>query len=325
MKKYPLLLRPVSKEIMWGGNILKREYNKTAPFENIAESWELTVRENEMCVIANGEYADMTLGEYIDADKAGILGTNIEKYDRFPLLIKFIDANDKLSIQVHPDNEYSLTNENELGKTEMWYIMAAEAGAKLVYGLKDGCSLNEFRQAVADGKTEEMLNFVDVHPGEVYFIPSGQVHAIGAGILIAEIQQNSNVTYRVYDYNRRQADGSLRQLHTEKALDVIKLRSTEEIDEIRFALPDNAEGCELLCSCEYFTSRKYVTDADSTAILYADDKSFISLLVLDADSADISMDGTEYRIKKGESYFIPAGAGNISISGKAEVIASVIN
>ncbi len=325
MKKYPLLLRPVSKEIMWGGNILKREYNKTAPFENIAESWELTVRDNEMCVIANGDCADMTLGEYIDADKVGVLGTNIAKYDRFPLLIKFIDANDKLSIQVHPDNEYSLANENELGKTEMWYIMAAEEGAKLVYGLKDGCTLDEFRQAVADGKTEDMLNFVDVHPGEVYFIPSGQVHAIGAGILIAEIQQNSNVTYRVYDYNRRQADGSLRQLHTEKALDVIKLRSTAEIDEIRFELPDAEKGCELLCSCEYFTSRKYVTCAECTANLHADDKSFISILVLDADGAEIAMNGIAYCIAKGESYFIPAGSGDISISGKAEVIATVIN
>lgn len=325
MKKYPLLLRPVSKEIMWGGNLLKREYNKTAPFENIAESWELTVRENEMCVIANGEYTGMKLGDYISHKKADILGTNISKYDRFPLLIKFIDANDRLSIQVHPDNEYSLGNENELGKTEMWYIMAAEPGAKLVYGLKEGCTLDDFRQAVADGKTEEMLNFVDVHPGEVYFIPSGQVHAIGAGILIAEIQQNSNVTYRVYDYNRRQADGSLRQLHTEKALDVIKLRTTEEIDAIRFALPDKETGCELLCSCEYFTSRKYVTDSKNVAVLHADEKSFVSLLVLDSDGADIEMGHNVFPIHKGESYFIPASSGEFKISGQAETIVTVIN
>lgn len=324
MNRYPLLMRPVSKQIMWGGDLLKREYNKTAPFDKIAESWELTVREDEVCVIANGEYTGMTMDKLI-AEHKSVLGTNCAKYDRFPLLIKFIDAADRLSIQVHPDNEYSLANEGELGKTEMWYIMDCEPGAKLVYGLKDGCTIADFAQAVEEGRTEDMMNYVDVKPGDVYFIPAGQVHAIGAGILIAEIQQNSNITYRVFDYNRRQADGSLRELHTKKAIDVIKLRSTAEIDEIRYSNGDTEACTELLCACEYFTSRKYSTDSENVAVLHVDDKSFVSLLVLDADGAEIEMGDTITAIHKGESYFIPAGSGEVKISGKAETIATLVN
>ncbi len=329
MKKYPLLLRPVSKEIIWGGDRLRREYNKTAPFEKIAESWELTVREKEMCVIADGEYAGIALGDYIDAARRSVLGLCGARYDRFPLLIKFIDAADRLSIQVHPDNEYSLANEGELGKTEMWYIMAAEPGAQLVYGLREGCTVPEFAAAVAEGRTEEELNFIDVHPGEVYFIPSGQVHAIGAGILIAEIQQNSNITYRVYDYNRPGADGKPRELHTAKAIDVIKLRTPEEIDEIRFALPCRfrpSDTCEILASCEYFTVVKYKTAPGSTALYDSTDRSFASLLVLDAgEDAELEWGDEVYPLHKGESWFIPAGTGEMQIAGAAECILSEVN
>ncbi len=322
MKKYPYLLRPVSKEIMWGGDLLKKQYNKTAPFDKIAESWELTVRGDDTCVIANGEYTGVSLGKFI-AEHKSVLGSNCSKYDRFPLLIKFIDAADRLSIQVHPDDEYSLANEGELGKTEMWYIMACEPGAKLVYGLKEGCTIEDFAAAVADGKTEDMLNSVDVHPGEVYFIPSGQVHAIGAGILIAEIQQNSNITYRVYDYNRRQADGSLRQLHTEKAIEVIKIRNTAEVDEIRYAVKDNEDCTELLCSCEYFTSRKYVTDSENVAVLHIDDKSFVSLLVTKGEGT-VECNNSVVEIASGDSIFIPANAGKTVLNGSFEVLVSTL-
>lgn len=324
MKKYPMLMRPVSKEIIWGGDKLKREYNKTAPFEKLAESWELSVRSNEMCIIDNGEYAGVEVGAFIGRSPISVMGTNSEKYDRFPLLIKFIDANDKLSIQVHPDNEYSLEHEGELGKTEMWYIIDAEPGAKLVYGLTDGCTVDELADAVKNGKTEDKMLYTEVKPGDVYFIPSGQVHAIGAGILIAEIQQNSNITYRVYDYERRQADGSLRQLHTEKALDVIKVRSEKEIDAIRFSVPCESTG-EVLCSCEYFTSVKYKSTTGAPIGLTADEKSFVSILVINASDAVIISDGYTFPIEKGESYFIPAGTGEIVIDGDAEIIATTIN
>lgn len=325
MKKYAMKLRPVSKEILWGGTRLKDEYGKTAPFEKIAESWELTVRENEMCVIDNGEYAGMPLGAYLALNPKETMGSACLKYDRFPLLIKFIDAADRLSIQVHPDNEYALEHEGELGKTEMWYIMAAEPGARLVYGLREGCSLDNFARAVEEGRTEEELGFLDVHAGEVYFIPSGQVHAIGAGILIAEIQQNSNITYRVYDYGRLGTDGKPRQLHTAKALDVIKLRTRDEIDAIRFAVPDSASDCELLCSCEYFTSRKYVTEPGSVAVLNVDDTSFASLLILNADDALLTTQEEVIPLHRGDSLFLPAGSGEVTVSGGAEVILSKVN
>ena len=326
VNKYPLLLRPVPKEIIWGGDRLRREYGKTAPFEKIAESWELTVREKEMCVIAGGEYAGMTLGEYIASGRRSILGQNGAKYDRFPLLIKFIDAADRLSIQVHPDDEYGLSREGELGKTEMWVILAAEEGAQLVYGLKPGVTTDDFRKAVAENRTEDCLNFVNVHAGEVYFIPSGQVHAIGAGILIAEIQQNSNITYRVYDYNRPGADGKPRELHTEKALDVVKLRTPEEIDAIRFSVPVKigANG-EVLASCDYFTVVRYVTAPGKTALYTSTDCSFASFLVLEAEDAQIECGSFVEPIHKGESWFIPAGSGEVKISGRAEVIATEVN
>ena len=322
MKKYPMLLTPVSKQIIWGGDRLKKEYGKVAPFDKIAESWELSVRDNAMCTVANGAYAGKPLGEYIAEDRLGTLGANAEKYDRFPLLIKFIDAADRLSIQGHPDNEYSLAHEGELGKTEMWYVIAADEGAKLVYGLKDGCTIEDFARAVGEDRTEEMLNFVEVKAGDVYFIPSGQVHAIGKGILIAEIQQNSDVTYREYDYKRRQPDGSLRQLHTAKAIDVIKLRTEDEIGALRYSVKADGGG-EVLASCEYFTTRRY--SVDGCVKLNAGEGSFVSLLVLDAEGAVIKCGLKKYKINKGESWFIPAGMGKFEIKGKTDVIVSEIN
>lgn len=324
MKKYPMLLTPVSKEIIWGGNRLKSEYGKKAPFENIAESWELTVRDDGMNTIANGEYSGMPLDEYIGLDKKSILGDNCEKYDRFPLLIKFIDAKDNLSVQVHPDNEYAIKNESEFGKTEMWYIMDAEPGSQLVYGLKNGCSIDAFAAAIQEDKVEDSLNYVEVKKGDVYFIPAGQVHAIGAGILIAEIQQNSNITYRVYDYKRRQKDGSLRQLHTKKALDVIKIRSESEIDSLRFSSESPKSG-EALCSCDYFTSTKYVVSPEKALEIISDDNSFQSVLVLDSDSAKLTADTAAISINRGDSLFIPAGLGKVEISGSAEIIVTYIN
>lgn len=321
MIKYPVKLNPVSKEIIWGGDKLKRMYNKKADFDKLAESWELTVRHDGMNTIANGSYEGLSLEEYILSDKIGILGTSCKNADRFPLLIKFIDARDNLSIQVHPDNEYSLKNENEYGKTEMWYIMEADKGAQLVYGLKDDCTLSEFAKAVEEDEIESKLNYVNVKKGDVYFIPSGQVHAIGKGILIAEIQQNSNVTYRVYDYKRRQADGSLRPLHTAKALDVIKLRTPEEIRSLQFE--GASDDPALLCSCAYFRVWKY--EIEESMPLIVDETSFMSVLVLDAADGAAILDGvTEYPIAKGDSWFLPAGLGEITIRGKAEVILSSI-
>ncbi|MBQ7600213.1 MAG: class I mannose-6-phosphate isomerase [Clostridia bacterium] len=323
MEKYPLLLKPVSKQIIWGGDVLKKEYNKKAPFEKIAESWELSVRPGENCVIRNGGLKGRTLMGAIAGDRS-FLGTNCDAYDRFPLLIKFIDAGDRLSIQVHPDNEYAMAHEGETGKTEMWYIMDADPGAQLVYGLKPGTGRKELEEAVKGGYVEEVMNYVDVKKGDVFFSPAGQVHAIGKGILIAEIQQNCNVTYRVYDYNRRQPDGSLRKLHTEKALDVIVSRTEEEIRRIRFSKPAETSGT-VLGSCDYFTSVKYTVCQGRDLELQADVKSFMSLLFLESEGAFILFEDRKIRIRKGDSLFIPADMGKFRICGGCELISTTVN
>ncbi len=319
MKLYPLKLAPAVKEIIWGGNKLKNMYGKKSDFENIAESWELTVRPDGMNVIENGEYAGMTLGEYIDKATYAVIGDGYDG-DRFPLLIKFIDARDRLSIQVHPSDEYSLKNENELGKTEMWYIVEADEGAELVIGTKPSYSAEAFEKAVADNTVEDLFEKVKVKAGDVYFIPSGLVHAIGAGNLICEIQQNSNVTYRVYDYGRLGKDGKPRETHVEKARDVIVNYTPEDIEKMRFAAADERTS-SLLAACDKFKVNKYEFTELS---LNADKDSFLSLTFIEGDGV-VLFDGTEYPFKKGETYYMPAGMGEFTLksSGALVVVAGI--
>ncbi len=313
----PIKVQPIFKEIIWGGNRLKTDYNKVSDLNNIAESWELTVRDDGMNTIVGGEFDGLTMQEYID--KNGFSVVTNKELDRFPLLIKFIDAEDNLSIQVHPDDEYGMKTANSLGKTEMWYIIDAKPGAKLVYGLKKGCTVDTLRKAIENGSVEEQLNFVDVKKGDVFFIPSGLVHAIGAGILLAEIQQNSNITYRVYDYNRLGKDGKPRELHVKDALNVIVNRTDDEIDKIRFST--NVKNDNTLASCEYFNVEKHFVDGDlefSTNV-----ESFNSILCLDGNGK-IEYNGESFSLIKGDSYFIPAGLGKYTVSGKVEIIVSRI-
>jgi mannose-6-phosphate isomerase len=313
----PIKLVPEFKEIIWGGNKLKTDYNKVSDLNNIAESWELTVRDDGMNIIANGEFAGLTMQEYID--KNGFEVVTNKELDRFPLLIKFIDAEDNLSIQVHPDDEYGLLKANSLGKTEMWYVIDAKPGAKLVYGLKPGCDVRSLGEAISNGTVEDQLNYVNVKKGDVFFIPSGLVHAIGAGILLAEIQQNSNITYRVYDYNRLGKDGKPRELHVTDALNVIVNRSEYEIDKIRYSKGEKTSTC--LASCEFFTVDKY--DIDGEKAFSTNVESFNSVLCLDGN-AEITYNNEKFPLVKGDSYFIPANMGDYSIEGKAQVIVSKI-
>ena len=314
----PIKLNPIFKEIIWGGNRLKSEYNKKSDLNNIAESWELTVRQDGMNTIFGGDFDGITMEEYIKINGEKVVSSIEQPF--FPLLIKFIDAEDNLSVQVHPDDEYGLKNANSLGKTEMWYIIDAKPGAQLVYGLKDGVSNDEFAQAIKDGKVEEKLNYVNVKKGDVFFIPSGLVHAIGSGILLAEIQQNSNITYRVYDYNRIGKDGKPRELHVNDALNVIVNRNQEQIEKIQFSR--NVKNEYTLASCEYFTVEKHNISNDSYNG-YTNDESFASLLCLDGNGL-ITYNNEEFSITKGDSYFIPAGIGEFKVSGTLEIIVSKI-
>lgn len=323
MKLYPMKLIPATKDIIWGGRRLIDSYHKRGDAERLAESWELTVRPDGMSVVANGEYAERTLGEFIDAAGADVIGKGYDG-DRFPLLIKLIDARDRLSIQVHPSDEYSQRNENEYGKTEMWYIVEADEGAELVFGLSSDYTPEGFKAALDEGRVEDMLRRVRVRAGEVYFIPSGLVHAIGAGILICEIQQNSNVTYRVYDYNRPGADGKPRELHVEKALDVIVNYTPAEIEALRFSrgVKPRDDSSALLAACDKFSVTRY--DISGKVAVDADKTSFVSLTFTDGDGV-IVFDGCEYEFTKGDTYFLPAGMGRAEIrSDRAVAIAARI-
>ena len=260
--------------------------------EKIAEAWELTCRGDGDNEIISGKYTGRLLSEFV-RENPQALGTK-QKGDRFPLLIKLIDAEADLSIQVHPDDEYALSHTDDMGKTEMWYIVDAKPGAKLIYGLKRKYTRDELKTAIAAGTLESLMNYVEVKSGETYFIPSGLVHAIGAGILIAEIQQNSNITYRVYDYNRRQPDGSLRQLHIEPALDVID-------------------------SCKYFEVRAIALDGEKTVC--AGEESFLHLMITDGE-CEIICAGEKISTKKGGSVFVAAASGNVTLKGNATVIVS---
>ena len=326
MKHYPMRLRPVPKEIIWGGQRLKDLYGVDAPFDRIAEAWELTVRSDGMSVIDSGELRGMTLREYLESNPAAA-GSACSGGD-FPLLIKFIDAHYDLSVQVHPDDTYARRNEGEAGKTEMWYVIDAAPDAALIYGFADGVTHEEFRRCCNGGNLTPLLNRVSIRRGEVYFIPSGQIHAICRGALIAEIQQNSNITYRLYDYDRTQPDGSKRRLHIDKALDVTKFYTSGEIETLQFdgrtgrrSAPQNTE---VLCNCSYFRVSLLKTSAESAVVFDTDRSSFNSLLFTAAERTTVSCGGCSAEVSPGDSFFIPAGAGKTVIEGKAEVLISEI-
>ena len=309
-----MLLSAPCKDYIWGGNRLRKEYGKVSDKDKIAESWELSCHKDGESVIANGEFSGKTLSEYVKEQGKQVLGKNCEKFENFPILIKLIDAKDNLSVQVHPNNEYAMRVEGEYGKTEMWYIVDCDPGAELIYGFKGNISRDEFAKRIADNTLLEVTNNVPVHKGDVFFIEAGTLHAIGKGILIAEIQQNSNTTYRVYDYGRVGADGKPRQLHVEKAVEVTEL-APPKYPTKAMGEPVEKDGYTetLLSKCEYFNVRKL--EISRGASLEASESSFNSLLVLEGRVNIGSL-----TLEKGSSCFIPAGYGKYRLEGTATVI-----
>lgn len=319
MNLYPMKLTAPCKDYLWGGNRLREEYGKVSDADKIAESWELSCHKDGQSIISNGEFKGLTLSEFIEKQGKEVLGDNCKKFEYFPILIKLIDAKDNLSVQVHPNNDYALRVEGEYGKTEMWYIVDCDPGAELLYGFKNNISKEEFERRIKDNTLLEVTNNVPVHKGDVFFIESGTLHAIGKGILIVEIQQNSNTTYRIYDYGRVGADGKPRQLHIEKAVEVTELTPpkypTKAVGDV---IKKDGYSTQLLSKCEYFRVNKVQTDTKCD--LEAGKGSFISILVLDGTG---TVDGVE--LKKGDSCFIPAGYGKFTFEGKAEFILTDID
>lgn len=314
-------LTPAFKDYLWGGTKLRDVYGKHCDFDKVAESWELSTHPAGESRIAGGEYDGLALSEYLARAGKKALGTNGEKFEFFPVLIKFIDAKDPLSIQVHPSDEYALKVEGEYGKTEMWYVMDCEPGAFLYFGVNREITKEEFRQRIENNTVLEVLNRVDVHPGDTFFIESGTIHAIGAGILICEIQQNSNCTYRVYDYDRRGADGKPRELHVEKALAVSRFTPSDTSDKQGKAEQAPGGTVKRLASCRYFTTEKLEISGEM-AIEAAED-SFVSLIVLEGN-AKISGPENTVEAKAGESIFVPAGTGRVKISGTCSIIKTTV-
>ncbi len=310
-----LQLLPACKDYIWGGHRLVDEYGVNFNGPVLAEAWMLSCHPDGPSTIACGPYQGKTLQEYIDEQGFGVLGKNCERFLEFPILTKLIDARNNLSIQVHPDNAYALKNEGQYGKTEMWYVLDAKPGSFLYYGFKEEISKEEFEQRIQDDTLLEVLGKKPVKKGDVLFIEAGTLHAIGEGILIAEIQQNSNVTYRIYDYGRKGKDGLPRQLHVAQALDVTKREPVREDGKMYPHIAD----------CDYFTVDHVYLDGTTlyktTGMVNED--SFLSILVLDGQGT-LKCDGDKVLFKKGDSLFLPANSGKWSMKGNCDVLLTTI-
>lgn len=289
-----LKLMPACKDYLWGGEKLRTEFGIQSDLHPLAEAWVLSCHPDGLSLLPDGS----TLQQYIDAHP-GCLGTNCERFAQFPILTKLIDAKENLSIQVHPSDAYAQTHEHQYGKTEMWYVLDAEPGAMLYYGFAHEISKEEFARRIEDNTLTEVLNAVPVEKGDCFFIPSGTLHAICKGIVIAEVQQNSNITYRVYDYGRVGADGKPRVLHQDKALDV-----TERCE------PHALDFGGHLATCAYFTVDVVSKEFEGLV----DAKSFVSLLITEGEGI-LHCDSSEYKVKKGECFFLPANSGRYTLSG----------
>ena len=294
-------LYPECKDNIWGGRKLAEKYGKQTDKEIVAESWELSFHKDGPTRLENGKTLQETA-------TAADLGKNCEGFPFFPVLAKFIDAKQDLSVQVHPSDKYALKHENSFGKTEMWYIVEADEGAGIYLGFKRDVTQAEYEQAIADKTLTELLNFFEVKAGECYFIPSGTIHAIAEGCLICEIQQNSNLTYRVYDYGRKDKNGNERELHVEKALKVTNLSKYEYSP-----LAVNTDMGTLLGLSRYFTTTS--VQVDGSKAFYVDNGSFKCAMCVEGEGEIAGK-----KVSLGDSWFIPAGYGEVTVSGKMHLI-----
>lgn len=317
---YPLLLQPPIKDYLWGGTKLKTDFGFKNDNEIVAEAWMLSCHKDGMSIVLNGKHKGRTINEVLEIWDSSALGKNAEKFSYFPILIKLIDAKQKLSVQVHPNDAYALENEGEAGKTEMWYIVDCEPNARLAYGFNRDVDMLEFKKRIENNTLDEVINYVPVSKGDVFFIDAGTLHAIGEGILIAEVQQNSNTTYRVSDYGRLGSDGKPRELHIDKALGVTKFKKSDTpYGSIGQIVVRDGSKIRELASCDKFTAKLLSLNGNFTAY-YKD--SFISLIVLDG-SLNLSCDDYNIVVAKGDSIFIPAGL-ETKLNGSAEILYSYV-
>lgn len=336
-------LEPAFKDNLWGGTKLRTVFGKKCDYDVIGESWELSAHPDGQSVIASGIFTGMYFGEFIEKYGHDVVGWKSSSLDRFPVLIKFIDAKKDLSIQIHPDDDYALEIENEFGKNEMWYVVDCEPGAFLYCGLKKDSSKEEIRERIENNTITDILNKIEVHKGDCVMVKAGTIHAIGSGILICEIQQNSNCTYRMYDYDRKDKFGNKRELHIDKAIDVVDVKKYKPFISDNKDVP---EGAEVLVSCKYFECYKYVLGSDAAEADHASDiedncyntenvrntgkvnisvdaMSFRSVIVIDG-SGKIAVGNNTMDYKAGDSFFVTAGEKVINLEGTGTVIVTKV-
>lgn len=313
---YPLKFKPVLKDKIWGGSRLNQLFGKNNNSDKLGESWELSGYENDESVVSNGFLEGNNLTELIEIYMGELVGDKV--YDEFglmfPLLFKLIDANENLSIQVHPGDEVAAERHNSFGKTEMWYVVAAEQGSELIIGFSKDCTSEEYLDALENDKVEDLLQRVPVKPGDVFFIPAGLVHAIGKGVVVAEIQQSSDITYRIYDYKRVDDAGNERELHTDEALDVINFSASMN-PKTEYSLLENQ--IVPLVSCEYFTTNIIKFDQALTRN-YGEIDSFVAYMCLEG-SFIVETATQKTPVNKGDTILIPACINEIGLIPNSEV------
>ncbi len=311
-----LKLKPYCVKTIWGGKNLNKKYGKN-DFEEVAESWELSGYPNKESTALGGLYDGKAITKIIEEKGRSCLGTKAADFDKFPILIKFIDAADSLSIQVHPNDEIAKQLGAFGGKTEMWIICDCEPNAFLYMGVKEELTKEKFRDAILDGSITEYLNKVYVKPGDTFFISAGTIHAIGAGITICEIQQTSDTTYRLYDFKRKDKNGNERELHIEQSMIASKLTPTDD-----FYVKPQKVGNEIkLVSCPYFNVSKIEVDGSETVTVGAD--SFATFTVTDGEG--YVQNGTaKLQVSKGNTVFAMANAGNVQFFGKLSIVKSTL-
>jgi len=316
MLNYPLKFVPILKEKIWGGKKLNKLLHKKSEKKNIGESWEISSVEENLSVVANGVFKGKTLQELITRYKADLVGDKVYQDfgNKFPLLIKFIDAKEALSIQLHPNNELAKQRHNSFGKTEMWYVMQADENANLIVGFNKELSKEEYVKHLECKTLIDILNIDLVNKGDVYFIPTGRVHAIGAGVLLAEIQQTSDITYRIYDWDRQDDEGNYRELHTDFALDAMDL-SARKFYKTPYTIKLN-KNIKII-DCQYFTVNILLIDG-KIEINNSTKNSFVIYMCVSGEGVQLISNDFNENISYGETILMPASVDLFELRSKSK-------
>ena len=320
----PILLNPAGKDYLWGGKRLNDEFAKNIDMNPLAETWECSTHPDGVSFVASGSLAGMSLADILE-EHPEYLGSHPEasRNGKMPVMIKFIDADKDLSVQVHPSDEYAYTNENgQLGKTEMWYVLDAARDSQIIYGLSTNVTKNDLKKSIEEGCVGKYLRKVPVKKNDVFFLEPGMIHAIGAGVLVAEIQQNSNLTYRLYDYDRTDKNGKKRELHIERALDVANLNSSIEPKQpLRVLKYKPGIASEMIGRCKYFEVHRLIINTERRQqVWYHSDKLSFRVLLCVNGCGTMSFSNEVLYLYKGDCIFIPAESVDIRLHGKMQLL-----